>query len=86
MKEVPLGIDPAMEETYASQSKLLKEFTSIASIDKAWTFKRDSGIASCAFAFLLQCAAEDCAQHYYYYYCCCCCCYLYLFPLFFFSS
>lgn len=43
MKEVPLGIDPAMEETYASQSKLLKEFTSIASIDKAWTFKRDSG-------------------------------------------
>ncbi|RVX22196.1 Acylamino-acid-releasing enzyme 1 [Vitis vinifera] len=53
-EEVPLGIDPAMEETYASQSKLLKEFTSIASIDKAWTFKRDSGIASCAFAFLLN--------------------------------
>lgn len=53
MKEVPLGIDPAMEETYGSQSKLLKEFTSIASIDEAWIFKRDSGIAYCEFEFLL---------------------------------
>ena len=50
-KEVPQGIDPAMEETYVSQSKLLKEFTSIASIDKAWIFKPDSGIASLVFAF-----------------------------------
>ncbi|GKC09949.1 hypothetical protein Tco_1001559, partial [Tanacetum coccineum] len=39
VKEVAVGIDAFTEEEYVSQSKLYKEFTSIATIDKAWTFK-----------------------------------------------
>jgi acylaminoacyl-peptidase len=35
IKEMPLGLDATMEEEYASQSKLLQEFTSISNIDKA---------------------------------------------------
>lgn len=45
-KEIPLGIDPTTEEVYASQSKLLQEFASISSIDKAWVFTSDSGMPS----------------------------------------
>ncbi|KAL8162770.1 hypothetical protein V2J09_014259 [Rumex salicifolius] len=37
-KEVPLGVNAAMEDEYSSLSKLLLEFTNIATIDKAWTF------------------------------------------------
>ncbi|CAN0857320.1 Acylamino-acid-releasing enzyme [Linum grandiflorum] len=43
---LPLGLDPTMEDEYDSQSKLLREFASISSIDKAWTFKSHSGIGS----------------------------------------
>ena len=43
VKELPVGLDEATEEEYASQSKLLQDFTSISSIDKAWSFKSDSG-------------------------------------------
>ncbi|XP_065863188.1 acylamino-acid-releasing enzyme isoform X2 [Euphorbia lathyris] len=46
--ELPLGLDADTEEEYASQSKLLQEFTSISSIDKAWTFKSNNGIGSLA--------------------------------------
>ncbi|WOK98653.1 acylamino-acid-releasing enzyme 1 [Canna indica] len=35
----PLGIDPDTAEEYASQSKLLKEFVDVPTIDKAWIFK-----------------------------------------------
>lgn len=42
LKEMPLGIDATTEEEYASQSRLLQEFTSISSIDKAW-IKSGSG-------------------------------------------
>lgn len=42
-KELPVGLDEATEEEYASQSKLLQEFTNIRSIDKAWVFKSESG-------------------------------------------
>ncbi|XP_043687522.1 acylamino-acid-releasing enzyme-like [Telopea speciosissima] len=39
--EVPLGLHTKTAEEYASQAKLLQEFTNICSIDKAWTFKSD---------------------------------------------
>lgn len=42
-KEFPVGLDAVMEEEYASQSVLLKEFTNISTIDKAWTFKSNVG-------------------------------------------
>ncbi|PWA86149.1 acylaminoacyl-peptidase-related protein [Artemisia annua] len=42
-KEVAVGVD---EEEYVSQSKLYKEFTSIATIDKAWTFNSPNGRGS----------------------------------------
>ncbi|KAJ0232706.1 Acylamino-acid-releasing enzyme [Hirschfeldia incana] len=37
------GVDSATEEEYATQSKLLKDFMSIPSIDKAWIFNSGSG-------------------------------------------
>lgn len=43
VEEFPSGIDPTTEEEYAEQSKLLQEFSKIPNIDKAWTFKSDSG-------------------------------------------
>ncbi|TYH03977.1 hypothetical protein ES288_A09G262100v1 [Gossypium darwinii] len=46
VKELPVGLDEATEEEYASQCKLLQEFTNISSIDKAWVFKSESGIGS----------------------------------------
>ncbi|MQL86069.1 hypothetical protein Taro_018587 [Colocasia esculenta] len=45
-KEMPLGIDAGTVEEYAFQSKLLKEFTDVPSIDKAWIFKSDDGNGS----------------------------------------
>ncbi|KAE9455767.1 hypothetical protein C3L33_12332, partial [Rhododendron williamsianum] len=41
--EMPWGVDEATEGEYASQSELLQEFTSISTIDKAWTFKPENG-------------------------------------------
>ncbi|XP_038972532.1 acylamino-acid-releasing enzyme 1 isoform X3 [Phoenix dactylifera] len=45
-KEMPLGIDATIEAEYASQAKLLQEFSNIPSIDKAWIFKSDG--ANCS--------------------------------------
>ncbi|XP_060187651.1 acylamino-acid-releasing enzyme-like isoform X2 [Lycium barbarum] len=42
-KEFPLGLDASSEEEYSSQSNLLQDFTSIPTIDKAWTFTSDGG-------------------------------------------
>ncbi|CAI0465643.1 unnamed protein product [Linum tenue] len=53
-KTLPLGLDPTMEEEYESQSKLLREFASISSIDKAWTFKSENGIGSQAMFAISQ--------------------------------
>ncbi|XP_024197810.1 acylamino-acid-releasing enzyme isoform X2 [Rosa chinensis] len=36
LTEMPLGIDATTEDEYALQSRLLQEFTSISSFDKAW--------------------------------------------------
>lgn len=41
-KDMPVGLDAATEEEYASVSKLLQEFTNIPTIDKAWTFKSET--------------------------------------------
>ncbi|KAM1624203.1 hypothetical protein COP1_022341 [Malus domestica] len=54
LKEMPLGIDAATEEEYASQSRLLQEFTSMSSVDKAWVFKSDSGFGSQAMFSISQ--------------------------------
>ncbi|XP_059446033.1 acylamino-acid-releasing enzyme isoform X2 [Corylus avellana] len=54
IKEMPLGLDAATEEEYASQSKLLQEFSSISNIDKAWIFKSDGGIGSQAMFSISQ--------------------------------
>lgn len=50
-KEMPLGLDAAMEEEYTSQSKLLQEFSSISNIDKAWIFKSDGGMTAHFYLF-----------------------------------
>ena len=42
-KKMPLGIEAENLDEYATQSKLLKEFTDIPSIGKAWTFKSSDG-------------------------------------------
>ncbi|OVA05354.1 Peptidase S9 [Macleaya cordata] len=42
-KEAPQGLDVTNEEAFASQSKLLQEFASISSIEKAWVFETDNG-------------------------------------------
>ncbi|KAF3671497.1 putative transcription factor UNE12-like [Capsicum annuum] len=42
-KDTPVGLDVISEKEYFSQSALLKEFTEIPVIEKAWTFKSDSG-------------------------------------------
>ncbi|KAJ4967724.1 hypothetical protein NE237_014425 [Protea cynaroides] len=51
--EVSLGLDAKMEEEYASQAKLLQEFTNIRSVDKAWT-KFDCGNGSQAMFLVSQ--------------------------------
>ncbi|XP_050219086.1 acylamino-acid-releasing enzyme-like isoform X2 [Mercurialis annua] len=55
-KELPLEIDASTKEEYASQSKLLQEFTSISSIDKAWTYsyKSNTGTGSQAIFSISQ--------------------------------
>lgn len=45
-KDTPVGLDANSEEEYFSQSTLLKEFTEIHTIEKAWTLKSNSGIAT----------------------------------------
>lgn len=45
-KEIPVGLDAFSEEEYFSQSTLLKEFTEIPTIEKAWTLKSNTGIAT----------------------------------------
>ncbi|KAJ8531478.1 hypothetical protein K7X08_026912 [Anisodus acutangulus] len=42
-KELPLGLDASSEEEYSSQSSFLQDFSSIPTIDKAWTFTSDGG-------------------------------------------
>lgn len=46
LKEMTLGTDMATEEDYASQSKLLQEFTNICNIDKAWIFQSENGMTA----------------------------------------
>ena len=55
-QELPVGLDAKTEEDYASLSKLLQEFTSIPNIDKAWTFKSNTGKSSylCDFYLLFS--------------------------------
>ncbi|KAJ6351317.1 hypothetical protein OIU78_007270 [Salix suchowensis] len=53
-KELPVGLDAKTEEDSASLSKLLQEFTSIPNIDKAWTFKSDTGTGSQAMFSISQ--------------------------------
>ncbi|KAG9451856.1 hypothetical protein H6P81_004760 [Aristolochia fimbriata] len=45
-KEMPLGMDPDMEEEYTFQSKLLQDFTNFPTVNKAWIFKSDDGNSS----------------------------------------
>ncbi|XP_027363094.1 acylamino-acid-releasing enzyme-like isoform X2 [Abrus precatorius] len=45
-KEFPLGLDEATEQQYALHSNLLKDFTAISNIDKAWLFKSHADAAS----------------------------------------
>ncbi|KAE8728184.1 Acylaminoacyl-peptidase-related isoform 2 [Hibiscus syriacus] len=54
VKELPVGLDEDTEEEYASQSKLLQEFTSISTIDKAWVFKSERGLGSQAMFSISQ--------------------------------
>lgn len=44
-KEI-VDLDSTAEEEYASQSKLLQEFTNMSTIDKAWTFNPKNGSGS----------------------------------------
>ncbi|XP_072978662.1 acylamino-acid-releasing enzyme 1 [Typha angustifolia] len=53
-KEIPLGMEPTMLDEYASQAKLLQEFTKIPSVDKAWIFKSDSANTSRAMFSMSQ--------------------------------
>lgn len=46
VEEFRSAIDPATEEEYAEQSKLLQEFAKLPNIDRAWAFKPDSGMIS----------------------------------------
>ncbi|KAL6185036.1 hypothetical protein ACLB2K_041171 [Fragaria x ananassa] len=50
-KELPLGIDETTEEEYASQSRLLQEFTNIASIEKAWIIPGSGNGSQAMFSF-----------------------------------
>ncbi|XP_020244882.1 acylamino-acid-releasing enzyme 1-like isoform X2 [Asparagus officinalis] len=40
-KESPMGVDATTVEEYASQAKLLQEFSNIPTINKAWIFKSE---------------------------------------------
>ncbi|XP_030541210.2 acylamino-acid-releasing enzyme isoform X2 [Rhodamnia argentea] len=54
LKEVTLGTDMATEEDYASQARLLQEFTNICNIDKAWIFRSEKGKGSQAMFSISQ--------------------------------
>ncbi|KAJ8627118.1 hypothetical protein MRB53_020425 [Persea americana] len=45
-KEMTHSMDATTEDEYASQAKLLQEFTNLSSIKKAWTFKCNNGNSS----------------------------------------
>lgn len=49
IKQKAAELDSATQEEYVSVSKLLKEFTDIPTIDKAWTFKSQTGMAGSYF-------------------------------------
>ncbi|XP_023761603.1 acylamino-acid-releasing enzyme isoform X1 [Lactuca sativa] len=46
VKEVAVNLDAFTEGEYASQSKIYKEFASLSTIDKAWTFKSSNGLGT----------------------------------------
>ncbi|XP_042030975.1 acylamino-acid-releasing enzyme-like isoform X2 [Salvia splendens] len=48
-KEVPVGLDAAAQEEFASLSVLLQEFSKISTIDKAWTVKPQNDSTSAMF-------------------------------------
>lgn len=52
-KEFPLGLDASFEEEYTAQSSLLQDFTSIPTIDKAWTFTSDGGMISLLYSLFV---------------------------------
>ncbi|KAI3844357.1 hypothetical protein MKX03_021531 [Papaver bracteatum] len=54
MKEVSQGSDVANEEEFASQSTLLTEFASLATINKAWVFESENGGSSQAMFSISQ--------------------------------
>ncbi|XP_026449241.1 acylamino-acid-releasing enzyme 1-like [Papaver somniferum] len=54
MKEVSQGLDVANEEEFASQSKLLTEFASLSTIDKAWVFESENGGSTRAMFLISQ--------------------------------
>ncbi|XP_026449238.1 acylamino-acid-releasing enzyme 1-like isoform X1 [Papaver somniferum] len=54
MKEVSQGLNAANEEEFASQSTLLKEFSSLSTIDKAWVFESENGGSSRAMFLINQ--------------------------------
>ncbi|KAH0634197.1 hypothetical protein KY289_038043 [Solanum tuberosum] len=49
-KDTPVGLDANSEEEYFSQCTLLKEFTEIPTIEKAWTLKSNSGASQVMFS------------------------------------
>ncbi|KAG6537699.1 hypothetical protein ZIOFF_002794 [Zingiber officinale] len=49
-----VAIDPANADEYASQSKLLQEFTNVPTIDKAWIFKSGNANTSRAMFIVRQ--------------------------------
>ncbi|KAI3469675.1 hypothetical protein Pfo_026338 [Paulownia fortunei] len=53
-KQMPVGLDAATQEEYASLSKLLQEFKDIPTIDKAWTFKSETEDGSHAMFLISQ--------------------------------
>ncbi|KAL6007305.1 hypothetical protein ACLOJK_032802 [Asimina triloba] len=53
-KKMPKGIDATTEDEYASQSKMLQEFTNFSTFDKAWIFKSDKGNSSRAMFSISQ--------------------------------
>ncbi|XP_044410732.1 acylamino-acid-releasing enzyme 2 isoform X3 [Triticum aestivum] len=53
-KENPLGMDAMSSEEYASQSKLMQEFTNVPSIESAWLFKSNNEDRSTAMFSISQ--------------------------------
>lgn len=54
MKEVEVSVDAFIEEEYASQSKLYKEFTDMSTFDKAWTYTSSNGLGTLAMFSISQ--------------------------------